>query len=211
MCESLVAFYKGVKVLRYDLENDLSNRNLITEMIIPIWQKYEPWTTYNDVYQTVSRKVGRTIDILFDEDGAVLGFYIFRVFKYGSWKVMFRGNTFISSSIRGIGVLLLKSAIKHYSPDKIVTFTSEERIYALLNHFGEIVPALNKKISLDEWQLLSKLAGSTYELDKDTLMVRDFYQYKHQRQGNFVKSEYVRSLFGALGKKDAYALLVRCK
>lgn len=208
---TLIARYGDVKSVRYSLDNDLVNRSLIAEMITPIWQRYEPWATYDDLYQTIVRKDGRMIDILFDVDGGILGFYIFRVFQYKSWRVMFRGNTFISTNARGIGALLLKSAIKYYSPDKIITFTSEERVYALLSHFGEILPALNKQPSIDEWQLLSKLAGNAHQLNKDTLIVRDFYKHKHERQGGAVKNVYVSKLFSNLGKNDAYALLVRCK
>ncbi len=210
MCESLVGYYNGIKVVRYNLEQNFAPYNFITDTIKPLWQKYEPWATHDDVYQTVTRKVGRKIDILYDINGNVLGFYIFRIFRYGPWNVMFRGNSFISTRIRGIGVSLLNSAIKNYNPDRLVTFTSQERVYAFLSHFGEILPALNKKPSITEWHLLSRLAGSIHEVNKDTLAVCDFYPHKHEQQGDAVKNEYISNLFATLGDKDAYAVMVRC-
>lgn len=194
---------------RYNLEHESVPRNYITDVITPLWQQYEPWATNEEIRQTVSKKPGRMIDLALDMHGNVCGFYIFRIFQYGSWKVMFRGNAISVANIRA-GVQSLKSAVKQYSPDRIIAFTSQERVYALLSHFGQILPSKNSSLSKQEWLLLSKLAGRAYTVDPHTLLVCSFYNGQHTRQGDPVGDECVHYMFSQLGYRDAYALIVRC-
>ncbi len=209
--KSLVMRHSGIYVVRYNLEHTSAPHNLITDTITPLWKKYEPWATYNDVSQTVTRKTGRVIDIAYDETGDVMGVYIFRIFQYGLWRIMFRGNSYSSLSIRGVGSSLLRLTLKQYYPDKLITFTSQDRVYAFLSYFGEILPTMNKSPDGEELRLLSQLAGRSCKVDERTLIVKDFYYDKHVAQGSAVRNKYVHDLFTKLGRRDAYALIVRCK
>ena len=199
------------RVVRFNLENDSAPRGYIAESIKILWRKYEPWASGAEIYQTISKKTGRVVDLVYDASGNVSGFYIFRVFRHKSWRVMFRGNSYSDDNVKGIGAPLFKLILKQYEPDRIVTFTPQMRACAFLSYFGELVPSKRTRVTKCELEILSQLAGPTHHIDPDTLIVRDFYRESHDSQGNPVRDEKIKNMFSLLGKRDAYAIVLRCE
>ncbi|MBP9842506.1 MAG: hypothetical protein KBC62_00720 [Candidatus Pacebacteria bacterium] len=122
---------------------------------------------------------------------------------------MFRGNSYSDANVRGVGAALLKSTVRQYHPDKIVTFTSEERVYGFLSYFGDILPAFNKRLEPEEMELMSRLAGCKHTIEADTMIVKNFYQEQHIKQGGIVRDKNISNLFSKLNYRDAFALLIR--
>lgn len=206
-CGTLVFSWNDSKVLRYSLESEICPG--IIDSVTCLWQKYEPWATKNNVEQMLSKKSGRYLDIAYDnKTGEAVGFYVFRVFQYGPWQVMFRGSSFSLKKVRGIGAPFLKLIIKQFKPDRLVTFTNQERVYRLLSFYGEIFPNQTKNINDKEMKVLSQLAGRRHKIE-NSLIVRDFYSDKHKKQGRLVRDCGTQSIFSKLGKRDALAILVR--
>lgn len=205
----LFTWNKSVKIIRYNLEQVSGIDNIIANLIISLWQEYEPWATIDDLRNNLVNKRGRSIDIAYDLKGDVVGFYIFRVFHYNSWRVMFRGNSFSSKKIRGVGKPLFDLTLKQFNPDVLISFTNQERVYKFLSFYGDILPFPDKKLRDEEFALLSQIAGKSYVINRDTLIIRDFYKDRHERQGVYVRDEITRNFFDVLSNKDAYALLVR--
>lgn len=201
----------NINVIRYDLQYESESSDFVAHSIVNLWKEYEPWSTFNDIKNIVTIKPGRMIDIAYDQCGNVVGFYVFRIFQFDSLKIMFRGSSYSIINVRGIGVPLLNLTLKQFFPDRLVTFSNQERVYKLLSYFGEIFPDKDKSLDFKEMKLLSQLVGSKNQINEDSLLIKDFYNDKHLMQGNRVKDEYVRYLFSKLGKRDAYAILVRVR
>lgn len=197
------------QVYRYDLEKDDAPREWLFMSIKPIWLLYEPWAEDSSIQQTIAKKAGRKIDVAIDEDGRICGFTIFRLLRHESLKIMFRGNSYFCRNVRGLGAALFRRTINQYKADRIVTFTQQERIYAFLGHFGKTLPTDGEYLSDSEYRLMCKLAGSSYTVDRETLIVQDFYHAAQAQEGGPVKNTRVRDLFTQLGERDAFAVVTR--
>ena len=114
-------------ILRYDLNHKLAPRDLIVNLITPLWREYEEVSCQKELFNSISQKLGRSIDIVYNRHGTVCAFYIFRMFKFANWNVMFRGNSYSSPKTRSLGAHLIKISLKQLKPDRIVTFTSQGR------------------------------------------------------------------------------------
>lgn len=203
--------FGSVTVQRYDLESTDAPRNHLFRMMKPVWLRYEPWATDDDIFQTISQKVGRFIDVAYNRDNHMCGFSIFRAFEYRSRRIMFRGNSYFTHDIRGVGAPLMRKTMQQFKPDRIITFTPQLRVYAFWRHFGEILPAEGKRVSDPEFTLVSRLAGSEHPVDRDTLVVRNLYQQLQAQEGRPVQEKAVKQLFAQLTERDALAIVVRCK
>lgn len=178
--------------------------------IMNLWREYEPWATDDEIRQTVSVKPGRVLDLVYDEKNNLSGFYVFRMFEFNGWKVMFRGNSYSGLAVRGIGSELFRMTMKEYSPDRVVSFTPQVRAFTFLSHFGELLPSPSAKPTPAELKLVSTLAGKNHTVDAETLVVKNFYRSTHDQQGARPKSRTINSMFELLGKRDAFALILRC-
>lgn len=197
-------------VRRYDLNQKSAPREMILELITPLWQGYEKELRQNELINALGIKPGRMIDIVYDKYGVISGFYIFRMFQFANWNVMFRGNSFSSPNIRSLGAHLIKMSLKQLKPDRIVTFTPQSRAYAFLKCFGTILPSNTGRVSNDEIKLLSLLAGEKNIIDPDTLLIKNFYNYCHKQIGRTPNNMYINDIFSKLGPYDAYGVIVRC-
>ena len=197
-------------ILRYDLNHKLAPRDLIVNLITPLWREYEEVSCQKELFNSISQKLGRSIDIVYNRHGTVCAFYIFRMFKFANWNVMFRGNSYSSPKTRSLGAHLIKISLKQLKPDRIVTFTPQRRSYAFLKHFGIILPSNDQKISYDEFRLLSLLAGEKYVIDPETLLIRNFYHHPHYQIGRPLRDHSINNLFAKLNKYDTYGVIIRC-
>jgi len=202
-------YFGNNRVIRLDLEKEDAPRDLLFDSIKPLWLLYEPWATDVEIRRMITKKAGRKIDVVFDRNDSIRGFLIFRLFRHQSLKIMFRGNSYLHSDVRGLGAHLFNRTINQYRADRIVSFTQQERVYAFLSHFGETLPDYRKPASDCEYQLLTQLAGSKYIVDKNTLIVRNFYRHHQEPEGGPVRNERVRKIFSRLGSRDAFAIVVR--
>jgi len=198
------------RVLRYDLNQKSVPREMILNLITPLWQEYEKESNKEELISTISIKSGRNVDIVYDKHGLVCGFYIFRMFQFANWNVMFRGNSFSAPKIRGLGANLMKLSLKQLKPDIIATFTPQPRAYTFLKSFGVILPSNENRPLDDEIKILSLLAGEKYIIDPDTLLIKNFYQHSHKQGGRAVNIKSVNEIFSKLGPCDAYGVIVRC-
>lgn len=196
-------------VHRYDLEDNNAPRDWLFKSIKPLWLLYEPWTDDTTVFQTITQKAGRKIDVVLDKNGRINGFAIFRLLRHESLKVMFRGNAYFHTDVRGLGTALFNRTLNQYRADRVVTFSQQERIYAFLSHFGETFPTNGEQIEDSEYRLMAKLAGSKHKVNKKTLIIRNFYQRAQAKEGGPVKNLRVRELFSQLGDRDAFAIVTR--
>lgn len=197
-------------ILRYDLNQKSAPRDMILNLITPLWQEYEKESSREDLITAISIKVGRCIDIVYDKQGSVCGFYIFRMFRFSNWNVMFRGNSFSTPKIRSLGAHLMKISLKQLKPNIIVAFTPQPRAYTFLKCFGTILPSNEIKPSDDELKLLTLLAGEKYTIDPQTLLIKNFYRCVHEQIGRPVNIQYVDDMFSKLGTYDTYGVVVRC-
>ena len=146
---------------------------------------------------------------MIDTDGRICGFTIFLLLRHESLKIMFRGNSYFCTNVRGLGAALFRRTINQYKADRIVTFTQQERIHAFLGHFGTTLPTDGEHLSDSEYRLMCKLAGSDYKVDRETMIVRDFYRAAQAKEGGPVKNTRVSNLFAQLGERDAFAVVTR--
>lgn len=209
MCTYEIMQFGSNRVHRFNLEKDDSAREWLFAAIKPVWLLYEPWADDSTIRQTIAKKAGRKIDVALDAEGQICGFTIFRLFRHETLKVMFRGNSYFCMSVRGLGAALLRRTINQYQADRMVTFTQQERIYAFMSHFGMTLPTEGERLSDVEYRLMCKLAGSGYEVDRETMAVRNFYHAAQAHEGGSVKKQHVRKLFSRLGERDAYAIVTR--